>query len=63
MKDMGEASYVIETEIHIDRHMGVLGLLQKSYKENVLKRYNMYHFKAMHALIVKGDKFENHQCP
>jgi hypothetical protein len=23
----------------------------------------MYHFKAMLALIVKGDKFENHQCP
>jgi hypothetical protein len=54
--------YVIEIEIHINRHKGVLGLLQKSYIENVLKRYNLYHCKAMPAPIVKGDKFVNHQC-
>jgi hypothetical protein len=42
MKDMGEASYVIEIEIHKDRHKEVLGLSQKSYIENVLERYSMH---------------------
>jgi hypothetical protein len=30
MKDMGEASYVLEIEFHKDRHKGVLELSQKS---------------------------------
>jgi hypothetical protein len=60
MKDMREASYVIEIENYKNRHNGVLGLLQKSYIENVLKRYSLYHCKAMLAPIVKGDKFGNH---
>jgi hypothetical protein len=30
---MGETSYVIEIEIHKDRHKEVLGLSQKSYIE------------------------------
>jgi hypothetical protein len=42
---MGEASYVL----------GVLGLSQKSYIENVLKRYNMHQCKTTPAPIVKGD--------
>jgi hypothetical protein len=33
MKDMGEASYVIEIEIHRDKQKGVLGLSPKSYIE------------------------------
>jgi hypothetical protein len=35
---MGEVSYVLEIEIHSDRRKGVLGLSQKSYIENLLKR-------------------------
>jgi hypothetical protein len=62
MKGMGESSYVIEIAIHRDRHKGVLGFPQKSYIENVLKRYNMHRCKATPAPIVKGDKFGNHQC-
>jgi hypothetical protein len=59
MKDMGEASYVLEIEFHNDRHKGVLELSQKSY----IKKYSMHQCKAMPAPIVKGDKFGNHQCP
>jgi hypothetical protein len=33
IKDMGEASYVLEIEFHRDRHKGVLELSQKSYIE------------------------------
>jgi hypothetical protein len=46
MKDMGEASYVLGIEIHKDRCKGVLGLSQKTYIENVLKRYSMHQSKA-----------------
>jgi hypothetical protein len=41
MKDMGEASYVFGIEIYTDRQKRVLGLSQKIYIENVLKRYVM----------------------
>jgi hypothetical protein len=63
MKDMGEASYVLGIEIHRDRQKGVLGLSQKSYIENVLKKYNMHKCNALPGLIVKGDKFGEYECP
>jgi hypothetical protein len=57
MKDKGEASYVLGIEIHRDRQKGVLGLSQKSYIENLLKRYNMHKCNSSPGPIVKGDKF------
>ena len=63
MKDMGEASYVLGIEIHRDRNRGVLGLSQKTYIENVLKRYGMHMCNPTPAPIVKGEKFGNFQCP
>jgi hypothetical protein len=36
MKDLGEASFVIGIEIHLDRRNGVLGQSQKAYLENAL---------------------------
>jgi hypothetical protein len=41
MKDMGEAFYDLRIEIHRDRKRGVLGVSQKAYMENVLKRYGI----------------------
>jgi len=57
MKDMGEASYVLGIQILRDRRKGTLGLSQKTYIENVLKRYNMQNCNAAPTPIVKGDKF------
>ena len=37
MKDFGEASFVLEIEIHRDRSKGVLGLSQKEYIKKILK--------------------------
>jgi hypothetical protein len=54
MKDLGEASYVLGIEIHQDRRNGVLGLLQKSYIEKVLKKFNMRKCNLTPAPIVKG---------
>ncbi|WVZ57975.1 LOW QUALITY PROTEIN: hypothetical protein U9M48_008298 [Paspalum notatum var. saurae] len=45
-KDIGEASYVLGIEIHRDRKKRVLGLSQKAYNENILKRYSMHKCKA-----------------
>jgi hypothetical protein len=63
MKDMGEASYVFRIEIQRDRQKRELGLSQKTYIENVLIRYGMHKCKASPVPIVKGDKFEDYQCP
>ena len=41
MKDMGEAYYVIGTEIFYDRSQGLLGLSQKAYINKVLERFRM----------------------
>ena len=63
MKDLGEASYILSTEIHRDKSKGVLGLSQKAYIDGVLKKYNMHKCSASPTLIVKGDKFGTFQCP
>jgi hypothetical protein len=42
--DLGDASYVLDIEIHRDRSKGALGLFQKAYIEKVLKRYNMHQY-------------------
>ena len=41
IKDMSEASYVIEIEIFRDRSQGLLGLSQKAYINKVLERFRM----------------------
>jgi len=63
MKDLGEASFVLEIEIHQDRRKRVLGLSQKAYLKNILKKYGMHASKPTPAPIVKGDSFGKHKCP
>jgi hypothetical protein len=63
MKDLGEASFVLEIKIHRDRRKGVLGLSQKAYLENVLKKFSMHACNHMHAPIVKDDKYGCFQSP
>lgn len=41
MKDLSETSFVLEIHIHRDYSRDILRLSQKSYIENVLKRYDM----------------------
>jgi hypothetical protein len=63
MKDLGDASNVLGTEIYRDKSKGVLGLSQKTYFEKVLKRYNMYKCSTTVALVVKGGKIGAFQSP
>ena len=41
MKDMGDASYVIDIKIHRDRDQGTLGFSQESYINKFLEKYRM----------------------
>jgi hypothetical protein len=63
IKDLGEASFVLGIEIHRDRSKGVLGLSQKAYIEKVLKKFSMHKCSPSPAPIVKGDRYEDFQCP
>jgi hypothetical protein len=63
MKDLGEASFVLGIEIHRDRRKCVLELSQKTYLENVLKKFSMHTCNPTPAPIVKDDKYERFQSP
>jgi hypothetical protein len=63
MKDLSEASFILEIEIHRDRRNEVLGLSQKAYLEKVLKKFSMHACNHMPTPIVKGDKYESFQSP
>jgi hypothetical protein len=61
MKALGEASFIVGIEIHRDRRKGVLGLSQKAYLENVLKKFSMHACNPVPAHIVKDDKYVSFQ--
>ena len=63
MKDMGEASYVLDIKIHRERSRGILGLSQETYINKVLERFNMKNCSPSVAPILKGDIFDLNQCP
>lgn len=55
MKDLEEASYVLDIEIRRDRTRGCVGLSQSAYIDRVLRRYNMHSCNAGDVPVVKGD--------
>jgi len=63
MKDMGDASYVIDIKIHRDRPRGILGLSQETYINKSLERFRMKDCLPSVAPIVKSDSFNLNQCP
>ena len=62
MKDLGEASYVLDIQILHDRPSGIMRLSQWTYIERILKMFNMQLCSFGKTLIVKGDKFSKGQC-
>jgi hypothetical protein len=63
MKDLGEASFIIGSEIHQDRRKRVLRLSSKAYLEKVLKKFSMHACNPTPAPIVNGDKYGSFQNP
>ena len=45
MKDLGEASYVLEIKIYRDRSNRMLGLSQSMYIDTIVKRFDMENSK------------------
>ena len=62
MKDIGEASYVIDIKIHRERSRGILGLSQETYINKVLERFNIKYCSSTIAPITKSDRFDLNQC-
>ena len=57
MKDLGEASYVLDIQILRDKPRGILRLSQQMYIERILKNFYMQSCSSVKASIVKGDRF------
>ena len=56
MKDMGEASYILEIKIQRNRKSRLLCLSQEKYLDHILKKFRMKSTKAKGTPIVKGLK-------
>ncbi|KAL0413351.1 UNVERIFIED_CONTAM: Retrovirus-related Pol polyprotein from transposon TNT 1-94 [Sesamum radiatum] len=63
MKDIGEASYILGIKIYKDRSRRMLGLIQSSYIEKVLKRFKMEHSKRGFLPMRHGIKLSKKQSP
>ncbi|KAK4397683.1 Copia protein [Sesamum angolense] len=63
MKDMGEASYILDIKIYRDRSRRMLGLTQSSYTEKVLKRFKIDNAKCGFLPMRHGIKLSKKQSP
>ena len=63
MKDLDEASFILDISIHKDRSRNLLGFSQKIYIERVLKRFNMQDCKPQDVPITKDETLKKAQCP
>ena len=63
MKDMGEASYVLDVKIFRDRSKRLLGLSQETSIKKMLKLYHMHDYKPMDTLIEKNLSLSHDMCP
>ena len=63
MKDMDEATFVIEIEIFRDRSLESLELYQKAYIDKVLERYGIIMCSSSIVFMQKGNKPDLKRCP
>ena len=63
MKDMGEASYVLDVKIVRDRAKRFLGLSQETYIKMMLERYHMQDSKPMDTHVNKSLSLSRDMCP
>ena len=63
MKDINNASSILDINIHRDRSKRILGSTQWTYINKVLKRFHMQNRSTTPSPIIKGDKLSQSQCP
>ncbi|MDM1706743.1 hypothetical protein HX130_23185, partial [Enterobacter hormaechei] len=63
MKDLGEASFILGIKVYRDRSKRMLGLSQKMYIEEVLKRFSMENSKRGMLPFRHGIHLSRKMCP
>ena len=63
MKDLREASYILEMKFYRDRSKRLLGLSQSTYIDTMLKRFNIENSKKNYLLIGLGISLSKKHCP
>ena len=63
MKDLGEASYILEIKIYRDRSKRIIGLSQSAYIDKVLNRFSMQNSKRGFLPMCHGITLSKTQCP
>ena len=63
MKDLGEAVYILGIKIYRDRSRRLIGLLQSTYLDKVLKKFKMDQAKKGFLPVLQGVKLSKTQCP
>jgi hypothetical protein len=54
MKDLGEAAYILDIKIYIDRSKRLIGLNQDAYIDKILNRFNMQDSKKGFLPMSRG---------
>ena len=62
MKDLEEASYILEMKIYSDRSKRMLGLSQSMYIDTMLKRFSMENSKKGYLSIGHGISLSKKDC-
>ena len=62
MKDLGEASFILGIKVYRDRPNRMLGLSQKMYIEEVLKRFSMKNSKRRLLPLMHGITLSKKMC-
>ena len=63
MKDLGEAAYVLGIKIYRDRSRRLIGLLQSTYLDKVLKKFKMDQSKKGFLPVLQGVKLSKTHSP
>jgi hypothetical protein len=63
MKDLGEAGYILGIKIYRDRQRRLIGLIQSTYLDKVLKRFRLDKAKKGSLPMLSGKILSKAQCP
>ncbi|KAL8116619.1 hypothetical protein AgCh_022965 [Apium graveolens] len=63
IKDLGEASYILEMRIYRERHRRMIGLSQSTYIDKVLHRFGMQNAKRGYVPVSQEITISKDQCP
>ena len=63
MKDLEKVSYILKIKIYRDRSRRMLGLSQKIYIEEVLKKFSMKNSKRRFLSLRYGITLSKKMCP